>query len=87
MTLDEPPRGGPPASREDDSSSRKASEASVGAPGLSESKSEKADMLEGLAKKVAGMAVVFTEANAAREKEREALREKHLNVLMCIEET
>ncbi|KAF4681631.1 hypothetical protein FOZ60_011736 [Perkinsus olseni] len=82
MTLDEPP-----ASREAASSSRKASQASVGAPGLSESKSEKADMLEGLAKKVAGMAAVFTEANAAREKEREALREKHLNVLMCIEET
>ncbi|KAF4700296.1 hypothetical protein FOZ63_029964 [Perkinsus olseni] len=82
MTLDELP-----ASREAASSSRKASQASVGAPGLSESKSEKADMLEGLAKKVAGMAAVFTEANAAREKEREALREKHLNVLMCIEET
>lgn len=33
------------------------------------------------------MASVFAEANVAREKEREVLREKHVQVLTSIEET
>ncbi|EER01647.1 hypothetical protein Pmar_PMAR008228 [Perkinsus marinus ATCC 50983] len=52
-----------------------------------EANMDKTDMLEDLAERVAGMASVFAEANVAREKEREALREKHVQVLTCIEET
>ncbi|KAF4656283.1 hypothetical protein FOL47_009042 [Perkinsus chesapeaki] len=55
--------------------------------GATESGHKKVDMLEDLAAKVTSMASVFADANAAREEERAVLRQKHSNVLSCIEDT